>query len=345
MEDYQGKLVGAGTGGQTVNLTSTSLGGVFYNSTGTAEISSLTIPAGSDTASFTYKDLVAGTPTLTAAATGLASGTQQETVAAAMASKLVFTTSAQTLSAGAAFRRDHRAVGRSLWQPGRRRPRRPGASQSLLDFHRRRVLQRHDPGHGHHDSRRQQHGEFHLQGHFTPGTPTLAAANAGAPWQGHAAGNGRSGRGRQDRCSTPRPRRSRPASLSGTINVQLDDVYGNTTVGRPRRPERRPGDHLRRRPVLQRDGHGPGHRGHDSRRRQHGQLHLPGTRWSAHRRSPPLPPRPLLGHAAGIGHGGGPQHAGRSPRRRRRSPPAWPPAPSPCSWTTPTATRPSPAQA
>jgi len=80
-----------------VNLSSSS-GGVFLN--GSMAITSVTIAAGNSSVSFAYDDSTAGTPTLTAAATGLTSGTQQETVQAAVASQLGFTTAAQTLTAG-----------------------------------------------------------------------------------------------------------------------------------------------------------------------------------------------------------------------------------------------------
>ena len=66
---------------------------------------SLSIAPGSSSATFTYKDTQAGTPTITAASTvpsTITSATQQETVNAAAASKLVFTTSAVTVNAGVA---------------------------------------------------------------------------------------------------------------------------------------------------------------------------------------------------------------------------------------------------
>src|SRR5204862_191063 len=74
----------------------------------TATLTSVTIPSGSSTASFLYKDTVAGSPTIaaddqappTGTDTGLARATQTETVNAANAFKFVFTTSPQTLTAG-----------------------------------------------------------------------------------------------------------------------------------------------------------------------------------------------------------------------------------------------------
>ena len=68
-------------------LSSTSTGTVTFN-----PASPLTITQGSSSATFTYTDTKAGTPTITAASGGLTSATQQETVTAAAANKLVFTT-------------------------------------------------------------------------------------------------------------------------------------------------------------------------------------------------------------------------------------------------------------
>ncbi len=87
--------VAVATSPQTVSLTTTSGGGSFSSTP-------LTIGAGSSTASFTYTDTKSGTPTITASDTALPtqSITQQETVIAAVASQLVFTTLAQTLTAG-----------------------------------------------------------------------------------------------------------------------------------------------------------------------------------------------------------------------------------------------------
>ena len=90
------------TTAETVNLSSFNAAtGLFKdNATGLTTITSVSIPAGSSTASFKYVDTLASSPTLTAAATGLSSATQTETVIAAAASQLLFTTSAQALTAG-----------------------------------------------------------------------------------------------------------------------------------------------------------------------------------------------------------------------------------------------------
>jgi len=62
------------TGATSVTLSSSSTGTKTFNPT------SLTISSGSSSATFTYTDTKAGTPTITAASAGLSSGTQQETV-------------------------------------------------------------------------------------------------------------------------------------------------------------------------------------------------------------------------------------------------------------------------
>ena len=67
----------------TVNLTSTSGNGKFsLNSTPWSNIASVTIPSGNNLASFYYKDTTIGSPVITAAKSGLTSGTQTETVQA-----------------------------------------------------------------------------------------------------------------------------------------------------------------------------------------------------------------------------------------------------------------------
>jgi hypothetical protein len=78
----------------TVNLTTTSGGGVFRDTGDTTTLSSVTIPAGNNSASFKYKDTLApATPTITASTTGgVSPATQQETLHVDAASKLAFTT-------------------------------------------------------------------------------------------------------------------------------------------------------------------------------------------------------------------------------------------------------------
>jgi Repeat of unknown function (DUF5650)/Invasin, domain 3/Immunoglobulin I-set domain len=89
LEDPFGSPVNAGSAGQVVHLSTTSVVGLFRNTADTATITSVTIAAGTSTASFKYKDTIVGTPTLTASATGLTSATQHETVNHAAAAVVV----------------------------------------------------------------------------------------------------------------------------------------------------------------------------------------------------------------------------------------------------------------
>ena len=95
LEDAYGNPVNAG-GAMTVNLGTTSSTGTF------TPFSPLTLPAGANSVSFKYTDDTAGTPTITAAASGLISAAQQESVSPAAAQLLVFTAGPQTLTAGVA---------------------------------------------------------------------------------------------------------------------------------------------------------------------------------------------------------------------------------------------------
>jgi autotransporter-associated beta strand protein len=77
----------------TVLLSTTSGGGVFRDPGDTTTITSVTILAGNNSASFKYKDTAApGTPTLTASVSGANPATQTETINPAAANKLAFTT-------------------------------------------------------------------------------------------------------------------------------------------------------------------------------------------------------------------------------------------------------------
>ena len=70
------------TNAETVTLTSSSAGGVFASMSGGSTSTSLTvtIPARRSTTSFYYGDTVAGSPTITATAPGLAPAYQAETI-------------------------------------------------------------------------------------------------------------------------------------------------------------------------------------------------------------------------------------------------------------------------
>ena len=95
LEDQFGNFTNASTV-QTISLATTSTGTVVFAPT------ALSIASGSGSASFTYNDQKAGTPILTATDGALTTTTvtQTETVNAAAASKMVFTTVPQTLTAG-----------------------------------------------------------------------------------------------------------------------------------------------------------------------------------------------------------------------------------------------------
>ena len=88
----------------TVILSSNSTGAPLFSATlNGPTTTSVSIPGGSSTVSFFYGDAKAGTPTVTAAASGLTSATQQETVNAAGASKLAFTQQPSNSTGGVAF--------------------------------------------------------------------------------------------------------------------------------------------------------------------------------------------------------------------------------------------------
>jgi aryl-phospho-beta-D-glucosidase BglC (GH1 family) len=90
LESSSGLAVDAGSGGVTVILSSTSTEGLFFNGSG-ALTTAVTISAGSSTTTFTYKDSNAGTPTLTASASGLTAATQQESVVSVTSSSFLRT--------------------------------------------------------------------------------------------------------------------------------------------------------------------------------------------------------------------------------------------------------------
>ena len=72
--DATGNVAVAPAGGTALTLSTTSGGGTF------SVVSPFTISAGSTSATFTYKDTLAGAPTITVSATGLGSIAQQQTV-------------------------------------------------------------------------------------------------------------------------------------------------------------------------------------------------------------------------------------------------------------------------
>ena len=94
LEDANGNPT-TSTTAQTINLSSTSGGGVFYaTQSDTTPITSIVISPGQTGASFYYQDTQAGSPILTANDSGLGSEpTQQETIDPATASYFLVTTS------------------------------------------------------------------------------------------------------------------------------------------------------------------------------------------------------------------------------------------------------------
>ena len=97
-EDAFGNAInatGAGHGDPRVDLYRCHL----CSTSGGAAVGSVTIAASSSSTTFFYGDTVAGSPTVTAGATGLASGTQTEAITAGTAAQIGFSSSAFTAGA------------------------------------------------------------------------------------------------------------------------------------------------------------------------------------------------------------------------------------------------------
>ena len=92
LEDTNGNATTSASA-TTVNLSaSPSTGSSFYAAaSGGSTVTSVTLPANNSTVNGYFVDSVSGTPTVTAAATGLTSGTQAETITAGVGTKLVIT--------------------------------------------------------------------------------------------------------------------------------------------------------------------------------------------------------------------------------------------------------------
>ena len=99
MQDASGAAVNA-TSGVVVSLSTGSSGGLFRNTADTATISSVTITAGSNSATFKYRDTLAGSSTITASAAGLTSATQTETVNPAALDHIAIAPKTATVAAG-----------------------------------------------------------------------------------------------------------------------------------------------------------------------------------------------------------------------------------------------------
>jgi hypothetical protein len=96
-QDTFGNAVNVTGSDLALTITSSNLStGSFFEANGTTALVSPSIAVGTSTKSFTYKDTLASSPTLTTSASGLTSGTQIETVTPAAAATLVFTTTAQS---------------------------------------------------------------------------------------------------------------------------------------------------------------------------------------------------------------------------------------------------------
>ena len=101
MRDPYGNPVPAGSAGVTVNLSTSSTAGAFLDAGGDPLASPvLVIAAGNDSASFAYTDTSAGMPTLTLTSNGLTAATQQETVSALSANRLILTAPGQVIGGG-----------------------------------------------------------------------------------------------------------------------------------------------------------------------------------------------------------------------------------------------------
>jgi len=94
MQDASGNPIYQTGSDRTVTLATSSAGGIFRDTGNAATISSVTLPVGSSSVSFLYKDTLAASATLTAATSlpsPLSSATQAETVNVAAAAQLAFT--------------------------------------------------------------------------------------------------------------------------------------------------------------------------------------------------------------------------------------------------------------
>jgi hypothetical protein len=84
-----------------VSLATTSSAGTFYSDSAcTTAVTTVSVAASASSATFYFKDTKAGSPTLTASATGFTSATQIETITPMAPITLVFATPAQTIPAG-----------------------------------------------------------------------------------------------------------------------------------------------------------------------------------------------------------------------------------------------------
>ena len=87
MQDGAGNLATSPTN-RTINLTTSSAGGVFRDAANTVNVTNLVLQAGTSSTNYLYLDPRAGNPTITNAATPLTSATQTEAVLPAAASQV-----------------------------------------------------------------------------------------------------------------------------------------------------------------------------------------------------------------------------------------------------------------
>ena len=92
LRDAFGNPVTAPAGGTVLSLTSSSATGRFSATSQGAAATTVTVPAGSSTATFYYGDTTAGTPALTVGRTGHTAATQNATINPGTADRIVFTT-------------------------------------------------------------------------------------------------------------------------------------------------------------------------------------------------------------------------------------------------------------
>lgn len=96
-----GSAANAPSGGYTIGLTSNTTGTAkFATTSGGTSVTTVVIPAGSSSVSFFYADTKAGSPTITAAISGLTSATQVQTIVGATATSVIWTTDSAGLTNG-----------------------------------------------------------------------------------------------------------------------------------------------------------------------------------------------------------------------------------------------------
>jgi hypothetical protein len=103
LQNQNGNPVNAGTGGVVVTLTTTSNSPGFAVGFPTANPGSVTIPKGSSSGTFQYRDTKADSPVISANASGLTGASQTETIVAADPASAIYTTQPSLTLAGSAI--------------------------------------------------------------------------------------------------------------------------------------------------------------------------------------------------------------------------------------------------